>query len=95
MPTADKEPTYGFHVDPKTLRFYNIGPHEAAELEFVVNRILIDGKAEMQHSSFQEWCKVAEYEERQAFLTHTTAFPQMVLLSLVEYWKKRATAPAT
>ena len=78
-----------YHVDPEILLFDDLDEHDAVELELFAKRIVLQGKADMDHPAFRQWSSAAKYDNRQALLVHATAFPQRALLSLLAFWREK------
>lgn len=76
-----------YRVNPTSLLFDDLTPPEIAELETLTKQLVLEGRSIFGQRCFIEWCNVAGFDDRQALLVMTTAFPQRALLSLVHYYK--------
>jgi len=72
-------------VNPKTLLFESISPDERAEMLAVTKKLVLEGEVPHPYPNWVKlWMATAQYDERQQLLVLSTAFPQRVLLSLIE-----------
>ncbi len=74
-----------YRVDPQTLLFDDLDPNEAKILYRDMEDIVLRGSHHYGAEAFQSWLKAAGYDNRQALLVLSTAYPQRALLSLLKY----------
>lgn len=72
-------------INKTTMLFEDISPTERREMLAVCEDIVLRGKLPWPHPDWlRAWMDAFGFDERQQFLTISTAFPQRVLLSLLQ-----------
>lgn len=73
-------------VNTTTLMFEDITAQEALSLREAIVPLILNGTiSEQARIYFEHWRTELGYDDRQGLLLMSTAFPQRVLLSLLQY----------
>ena len=73
-------------VNLKTLMFEDMTDEEAEDLYVRVRALVLKGEGfPLSDPFFQTWVKAGGYDERQALMMFSTAYPQRALLSIVAH----------
>lgn len=80
---SDNDQPTPWNVNPTTLEFEGLTSAQRSELRDICINIVRHGKVDFHHPAFQAWVRAGNFDDRQALLCLSTAFPQKALLSIV------------